>query len=76
MKTLVCLAAGFATAVCATVAAQCALGFGTPNVVDGESIIVWWATLWTLSFVSVPLGIWSAISVGYAAKAAYDFVTG
>lgn len=63
MKLLIAISAGWASLLTAAVGVQCALGFGTPNVVDGESIVLWWMFLWGLSFVSVPLGIFSAIAV-------------
>lgn len=76
MKQLFILAALWATMIVAVAGIQVALGFGTPNVVDGESIIGFWAFLWALSFVSVPMGIMLAVSVGYVCKAAIGVVSG
>lgn len=63
MKTLVFLSVCWATAITLGAAFMVAMGWGTPNVVDGESIVGFWMTLWGLSFVSVPLGIFSSIVV-------------
>jgi len=54
------LAVGWATLVTGTALAMCALGLGQPNVADGESVLGFWFTLWGLSFISVPMGIFGA----------------
>lgn len=72
MKLLIAVSAGWATLLTALVGVQCALGFGTPNVADGESIVLWWMFFWGLSFVSVPLGIFSAIAISKIFCLAYN----
>jgi hypothetical protein len=54
----------WATLICAGAGAMMAMGFGTPNLSDGTSLIGWWTTLWTASFITVPLG---ALMIGAAA---------
>ena len=46
-----------ATMICAMAGVMILFGFGTPNLSDGSSLTQWWITLWTLSFISLPLGI-------------------
>lgn len=47
----------WASLICAATGVMLAAGFGTPNLSDGISLFQWWLTLWTLSFISVPLSL-------------------
>lgn len=46
---------GFAVAVCLLVVCGTVFCGWVPNVADNESVVMWWATLFGLCWISIPL---------------------
>lgn len=57
MLLVLLVSVSWASLICAATGVMLAVGFGTPNLSDGISLLQWWLTLWTLSFISVPLSL-------------------